>query len=399
MAANLTALTASLAALQQQVKDSQNASNVSWLLICGCLVFFMQCGFGMLEAGAVRSKATQVILLKNLFDVSLGGMLWWLCGFAFTNGTGSAFIGYAPPPGKGSLFATAGLTGELSASSGMDWALAFFQFTFAAAAATIVSGAVAERAQLPAYLAFSALMSGFVYPVVAHWVWSSSGWLSVYNPVAAQRFLSCGVIDFAGAGVVHMTGGVAALCGAKVIGPRTGRFDADGQPVPMPGHSSVLQVLGTFILWLGWYGFNAGSTLGLDHGKARTAARVVLITTLAAAGGGMSSVLMHRFRAAGRTWDVTAMCNGILAGLVSVTAGCATVHPWAGFLMGGMGGCIYRLASQTIRRLGIDDPLDAAAVVRAAAAQQQPRARAAALSARTLSAAAALAAPALHTHA
>lgn len=361
MAADSSDLAAQVAALQQQLQDTRLAADVSWLLFNGALVFFMQCGFGMLEAGAVRSMATQSIMLKNLFDVSLGGALWWLVGYAFTNGQGSPFIGFSPKPGGGSLFATAGLMSEdaLTTGSGLEWALCFFQFTFAAAAATIVSGAVAERAQLPAYLVFSSATTAFVYPVVAHWVWSTNGWLSVFSGGSA---LLGGVIDYAGAGVVHLTGGVAALIGSKVIGPRVGRFDESGRAVPMPGHSSVLQVLGTFILWLGWYGFNAGSTLGMSGTKARTAGRIVLVTTLSGASGGCVSVVLERFLGRSKAWEVSAMCNGILGGLVSITAGCATVHPWAALIMGSIGGSVARGASKALLQLKIDDPLDAFAV-------------------------------------
>ena len=221
-----------------------------------------------------------------------------------------------------------------------------------------MSGAVAERAQLPAYCIFSSLITGFVYPIVAHWVWSTSGWLSCSN----EGSWLC-MIDFAGSGVVHATGGIAALAGATIIGPRTGRFDASGHAVPMPGHSSVLQVLGTFILWLGWYGFNAGSTMGISTDtQARTAGRVVVTTTLSAAAGGITAVCLEKFIGNSRAWDVAAMCNGILAGLVSITAGCATVQPWAAIIMGLGGACFYRLASKVMLRLQIDDPLDAFAV-------------------------------------
>ena len=297
--------------------------------------------------------------LKNLFDVSLGAVLWWLIGFGFTNGGGNGFIGFTSISDHGSYFATEFLTSaRVAESSGADWALFFHQFTFAAAAATIVSGAVAERAQLPAYLAFSSVMTGLVYPVVAHWVWSSSGWLSTAN----SGCLLDGMIDFAGAGVVHMTGGVASLFGARIIGARRGRFDDSGHPVQMAGHSAVLQVLGTFILWLGWYGFNAGSTLGIDAARATTAGRTVLTTTLSGAAGGVVTISLERWLGRAKTWDVAAMCNGILAGLVSITAGCATVMPWAALLIGTTGACVYRGASQLMLAMRIDDPLDAFAV-------------------------------------
>jgi len=356
-----------LSAVQLDLAGLHESMDTFWLLFAGVLVFFMQCGFAMLEAGAVQSKSTQNIMLKNLFDASIGGLLWWLVGYGITNEGGSSFMGITPFGNRsGSHYATADQIAADADSrrpdaQGPEWALVFFQFTFAAAASTIVSGAVAERAQLPAYVLSSSIITGFVYPVVAHWVWSRSGWLSVNNADAALG----GVLDFAGSGVVHLTGGVAALAGAAIIGPRTSRFDAaTGHVVLVPGHSPVLQVLGTFILWLGWYGFNAGSTLSISTpAHARQAARVVLTTTISACCGGIGSVLLERFRGAMRRWDAVAMCNGILAGLVSITAGCATVPPWAALIIGLVGSTVYRLASTTILTLlHIDDPLDAFAV-------------------------------------
>ncbi len=348
--ASVNELQARLAAVQSSTL-SQEAADTFWLLISGILIFFMQCGFGMLEAGAVASRSTQSIMMKNLFDAALAGLLWWLVGYGITNEGGSSFLGLTPLANRtGSYYATFELMEGGAHTPGTHWANVFFQFTFAAASATIVSGAVAERAQLPAYLIFSSLITGFVYPVIAHWVWSSTGWLSWTNPDSPLQML-----DFAGSGVVHMTGGVAAFAGAAVIGPRSGRFDSSGHAVPMPGHSSVLQVLGTFILWLGWYGFNAGSTLAITTETAKTAGRVVVTTTLAAAAGGVTSVTLEKVLGARRTWDVVAMCNGILAGLVSITAGCATVMPWAGVIMGVVGGCVYRFASSTMLRLQVDD--------------------------------------------
>ena len=253
---------------------------------------------------------------------------------------------------------------DFAAGGGYDWAFWWFQFTFAAASCTIVSGAVAERAQLLAYLLYSGWITMLIYPVVVHWVWCEAGWLSVGNPDA---FLN-GVIDFAGSGVVHAVGGTAALVGAAIIGPRRGRFAMTvkgrrGPAIHMRGHSHVLQVLGTMILWLGWYGFNAGSTLSITGSSASTAARVVCTTTLAASTSGMCTVVLERIRGRGKTWDVSAMCNGVLSGLVSITAGCATVTAWAAVLIGAIASIWYRAASHLVLNvLKVDDPLDAAAV-------------------------------------
>ena len=230
-----------------------------------------------------------------------------------------------------------------------------------------MSGAVAERAQLLAYLIYTTVITGLIYPVVVHWVWDGNGWASCFNShTDDKKALLGGQIDFAGSGVVHMTGGVAALVGAAVIGPRSGRFEGGGRvgkPVPIKGHSSVLQVLGTFILWLGWYGFNPGSTLGITpSGYAQAAARSVVTTTLSAASGGITVCLLEKMLGS-KTWDVGAVCNGILGGLVSITAGCSVTYPWAAALIGFLGGFVYFGSSKLVLKVcKIDDPLDAFAV-------------------------------------
>jgi len=240
----------------------------------------------------------------------------------------------------------------------------WFQWTFAAAAATIVSGAVAERTHLLAYLSYTVLITILIYPVIVHWVWSAEGWLSASNADAFQG----GVVDFAGAGVVHLTGGTAGLCGAVIIGPRNGRFQrlpegGLGAPLPMPGHAPVLQVLGTFILWLGWYGFNAGSRLTLSSGDdSAVVGRIVANTTIAAATSGLTALLATLAFSKGRGYDVSVMCNGILSGLVSVTAGCATLPLWGALIVGAIGGLVNRGFGQLVLRLKVDDPLEASSV-------------------------------------
>ena len=280
-----------------------------------------------------------------------------------TGDTGNKFIG-GTDNAKG-FFASgwAGGTPKEHAT-GYDFALWFFQYVFAAAAATIVSGAVAERAQLMAYLIYSTVITGLIYPVVVHWVWDSNGWASAFNANTGDKGpLMGGQIDFAGSGVVHMTGGVAALVGAAVIGPRVGRFDENKKPMPIKGHSSVLQVMGTFILWLGWYGFNPGSTLGLSATNyTRDAARVVVTTTLAAATGGVTVCLLEKLLG-DKTWSVGAVCNGILGGLVSITAGCSVTYPWSAVVIAFLGGFVYFGASKCVLHVcKVDDPLDAFAV-------------------------------------
>jgi len=211
----------------------------------------LQAGFALLEAGSVRSKNTKNILLKNLLDACIGAIIWWAFGMGVAYGdsgssSGNVFIGTAND-GAGAFFA-AGWGSSSAQSNGFTMALWFFQYVFAAAAATIVSGAVAERAQLSAYLIYTCIITGFIYPIVVHWVWCNNGFLSGGFTGDKSLTVLGGCLDFAGSGVVHMTGGVAALCAAAIIKPRIGRFDENGKPVPMPGHSSPFVVLGTLIL-------------------------------------------------------------------------------------------------------------------------------------------------------
>ena len=251
-------------------------------------------------------------------------------------------------------------------TSGTDLIGWFFQFAFAATAATIVAGTVAERCKFEAYLAYSLMLTGFVYPVIVHSIWSTSGFLSAFTD---EKFLGSGMIDFAGSGVVHLTGGITALIAAKILGPRIGRFyDADGNELPEPvtftPHSVALQVLGTFILWVGWYGFNPGSTLSISPaGYADISALCAVNTTIAAASGSVSAMFTDMFlyrRKTGETmYDITMVMNGALSGLVAITAGCSVVEPWAAFVIGVIGGWVYIFYSSLLIKLKIDDAVDA----------------------------------------
>jgi len=337
-------------------------ADTMWLLVCAFLVFFMQCGFALLECGTVRAKNTKNILLKNLLDACVGAVIWWMIGYTIAYDTsGNGFIGGAKSVNgiRAPHSFLKDVAGNKEDSSGYTLAGWFFQYVFAAAAATIVSGAMAERTALTGYIVYTTVITMLIYPVVVHWVWSGEGWVSAFN----SDSFNGGVQDFAGSGVVHMTGGIAAICGAKIVGPRTGRFDEKKKALPMPGHSTTLQVMGTFILWLGWYGFNPGSSLGISATNyARDAARVVVTTTLSAAFGGLTVCLLEKL-VGDKTWSVQAVCNGILAGLVSITAGCSVLFPWAAALAGFLGGLVYFGASKLVLNvLKIDDPLDAFAV-------------------------------------
>lgn len=365
--AELKSLREDVAKLQTTVEEAGlvlNEVNTFYVMWAATLVFLMQLGFAMLSAGAVRTKNTANILLKGVLDACLGSLVWYFVGYGFAydiDGSPNPFIG-----GGKSHFALSGMHVE-EAKDGRDWVMWFFQYAFAAAAATIVSGAVAERCQLSAYLIYTVAITGFVYPVVVHWVWDTAGFLCAWNPDDSVR-IATGMVDFAGSGVVHMTGGWAALCGAAILGPRLGRFDINGNPAPgYSGHSMPLTVLGTFILWGGWYGFNQGSTLGLQN-QGQTAARVGVTTTLAAGAAAVTGlylkyVLPRNLGGTGMTvWDLGHTCNSLLGGLVGITAGCAVVEPYAAIIIGIIAAFVYHGASCLMRRLKIDDPLDAFAV-------------------------------------
>jgi Amt family ammonium transporter len=352
--ATVMSLQTELTALKAEVATAKAGLDTFYLLWAGALVFLMQAGFATLSAGSIRQKNVKNILLKNLLDACAGAIVWYLIGYGFAydaDGKTNPFIGAGP-----SNFAMSGFkAGDSNGGAYIGW---YFQFAFAAAAATIVSGAVAERCQLSAYLIYTCFITGFIYPVVVHWVWDGAGFMSAANPDA----MGSGSIDFAGSGVVHMTGGVAAFVGAKVLGPRIGRWE---NPAAFDGHSTPLQVIGTFLLWFGWYGFNPGSTLAL-HGVAKDAARAAVTTTLSAAAGGITGLFIKKFFPAKlggtKCWDIAHTCNSLLGGLVGITAGCSVITPQHAVLTGMISALVYHMGSCMMRKLKIDDPLDAFAV-------------------------------------
>ena len=264
------------------IADLTSAIDIAWLLIAGVLVLFMQAGFGLVESGFIRSKNVTNILMKNALDLSFGALAYWAVGWGLAYGT-TEFINIQFF-GGGSFFYGGG---------DADYAGFFFQFAFAATAATIVSGAVAERTKFAAYLIYTVVITAVIYPVVTHWAWGE-GFLSAY--ASDIVFGDNGMIDFAGSTVVHSVGGWAALVGAIMVGARRGKYNADGSVNPLPGHSMPLGFLGVMILWIGWYGFNAGSTLGLSDGFAGLAARVAVTTTLAAGAGAATAMALSRMR-------------------------------------------------------------------------------------------------------
>eukprot|EP00281_Chroomonas_sp_CCMP1168_P023444 CAMPEP_0206226934 /NCGR_PEP_ID=MMETSP0047_2-20121206/8355_1 /ASSEMBLY_ACC=CAM_ASM_000192 /TAXON_ID=195065 /ORGANISM="Chroomonas mesostigmatica_cf, Strain CCMP1168" /LENGTH=497 /DNA_ID=CAMNT_0053650053 /DNA_START=100 /DNA_END=1589 /DNA_ORIENTATION=+ len=358
----LEALIASTAA-ENSVKISNLAmdADLLWLVLCGALVFFMQAGFGVLEAGAIARKNVVNILFKNILDASGAAIMFWLVGYGFAYGqTAGGVIGK-------SNFALTEIYNGAGGPGGKDgWASFFFQWAFAGAAATIVAGSVAERCKISAYFVYSIFISAFIYPVIVHWVWGT-GWLSAWGarpdangdarPILRYNSESNGMIDFAGSGVVHAVGGWSGLMGAIALGPRKGRFDPiTGAVNAMPAHNAALMALGTLILWFGWYGFNCGSTLAIA-GYGNLAAKVAVNTTLSASAGCIVGCFtVKQFEG---HYDLGLTLNSILAGLVGVTASCPVVNPWMAVVIGSTSAWWYYLAHHLILKLKIDDPLDA----------------------------------------
>ena len=315
------------------IAEVGTAINEVWLVLAAALVMFMQAGFTLVEAGFTRAKNTGNIIMKNFMDFSVGALTYWAFGFALAYGgsTLGGFLAYGD-----FLF----FDDRTLAST---W---LFQVVFAATAATIISGAVAGRVKFSAYLIYTPFITGLIYPIVTHWVWNSEGWLA-----------EMGFVDFAGSGVVHMLGGTAALAGVLVLGPRIGRYGPDGKPRAIPGHSLTLGALGVFILWFGWYGFNAGSTLAA---VGQDVASPAVTTTLAAAGGAIGAMITA-WVVVGKP-DVGFTINGVLAGLVGITAGTAAMSFGMSIVTGLIAGVIMVLAVIGFERAGIDDPVGAISV-------------------------------------
>ncbi len=315
----------------------------AFVLLAAVLVIFMQAGFALVEAGLTRAKSVGNIMMKNLTDFIVGVIAFFCVGFAFAFGTGNDFIGTSGffLENLGNFNAYVEPAGNLTVPT-----FFVFQVAFAATAATIVSGAMAERTKFIAYLMYSVVISALIYPIVVHWVWGG-GWLSQ---------LDTPFVDFAGSTIVHSVGGWAALMGALFLGPRIGKYGADGKPRTIPGHSISFAVLGTLILWVGWYGFNPGSELAADA----TIGPIALTTTLAAAAGAIMAMLTSWVR--GGKPDVALTANGALAGLVAITAGCASVHNWAALVIGAIAGVLVVFAVSFFDRIKIDDPVGAISV-------------------------------------
>ncbi len=329
------------------------ALDTFWVLFAGSLVFFMNTGFGLLESGLCRSKNAVNILAKNFVVFAAASISFWFIGWGLMFGNGGGFFG-----SEGLLMLSGAdnspATGDAYAGaySSIAWtgvpleAKFFFQLVFAGTAATIVSGAVAERVQFVSFVVFAAILTAVMYPVTGHWIWGG-GWLA-----------GAGMWDFAGSTVVHSVGGWAALAGILVLGPRLGKFSKEGKVQPIPGHNMTSVFTGCFVLWLGWFGFNPGSTMAVGDGK--DIAHIFLTTNMAAAAGTLTAMITAWLKL-GKP-DYTMIANGCLAGLVAITAPCIWVSLPAAALIGGVGGVLVVLAVLTFDSLKIDDPVGALSV-------------------------------------
>ncbi|MFA8018119.1 ammonium transporter [Bremerella cremea] len=317
-----------------------------WTCLAAFLVFFMQAGFALVEAGFTRAKNACNIIMKNLMDFSIGSLSFWLVGFGLMFGTTNGFCGtdlfYFDGDSDAAL--------AVNSNAGFNWAFLIFQTVFCATAATIVSGAMAERTKFSAYLVYSVLITVIVYPIFGSWAWgglyAGGGWLE------GQGFL-----DFAGSTVVHSIGGWCALAGAITIGPRIGKYTADGKVKPIAGHSIPLGALGVFILWLGWFGFNPGSTTAVGGGSFA----YIAVTTNLAAAAGVVGAMITSWAMFGKP-DTSFTLNGALAGLVSITAGCDCLSPLWAAIAGLIGGVLVVLSCVFFDKLKIDDPVGAVSV-------------------------------------
>jgi Amt family ammonium transporter len=327
-----------LAAVMEEAKDYVNGLDTLWVCLGAMLVFWMQPGFALVEAGLTQSKNAANILMKNFVDFMCGTVLFWIIGFSIMYGAGNAFFGW-----EGFTF--------IGTDSNVPAECTFiFQTVFCATTATIVSGAMAERTKFSMYVVFSILISALIYPLEGHWSWGG-GWLS-----------EMGFHDFAGSTVVHLCGGALALAGAIVLGPRVGKYGKDGKSRAIPGHNLVLCALGVFCLWVGWFGFNPCSTVAATgYANAVSMSHVFVTTNMAAATGGIAAMIY--------TWlfdkkpSLSMVCNGVLAGLVGITAGCDCVSIASAALIGSVVSIVMCFSVSFIDKVcKIDDPVGAVSV-------------------------------------
>jgi Amt family ammonium transporter len=331
--------------MENSIFELQYALDTFYFLICGALVMWMAAGFAMLEAGLVRSKNTTEILLKNVALYAVACTMYMVCGYAIMYG-GDIFL---------STITGDGVTGAEEPATYAPSADFFFQVVFVATAMSIVSGAVAERMKLWAFLVFAVVMTGFIYPMEGSWTWGGNAVFGMYT------LGDLGFSDFAGSGIVHMAGAAAALAGVLLLGARKGKYGANGQINAIPGANLPLATLGTFILWLGWFGFNGGSVLATASVESANAVAIVFMNTNAAAAGGLIGALIVARIMFGKA-DLTMALNGALAGLVAITAEPSTPTALQATLFGAIGGVLVVFAILTLDKMKIDDPVGAISV-------------------------------------
>lgn len=324
-----------------------------WMLSTSALIFFMHAGFTLLEAGTARMKSAQHVLVKNIVVVVMAFLAWYAIGYALARGV-------VDNPGR--FLGHSGFFMDSFFEHKEKFRQWLFQGAFCATSCTIVSGAMAERTKLSGFAVYVVAITGVIYPVVAYWCWSGEGFLA-YDNDEGRRVNGLDFppyMDFAGSGVVHLVGGIGAVCGAVAVGPRHGRYDNPDDFLP---HNIPLLLLGTILLWFGWYGFNGGSTQEMHELRAaHRAGRIVTNTTLAPAIAGPMVFLLRATVFPPHRFDVAALCNGILCGLVAITAACPYVKPWESVAIGAIAGFVYQAFSMLLERLQIDDVVDAAAV-------------------------------------
>ncbi len=328
--------------------ETMQGLDTMWVVVAGVLVLFMQAGFAFLEAGLSRGKNAGHLATKNLVILSISVLVFWAVGFGFSFSYGNALIGlhgFFVNPFQADVDK---LFPSLAYSDATMSSKILFQTAFCAVSLAIVWGGMAERVRFPVYLIFGVIFSGVIYPIVGHWIWGN-GWLS-----------TLGMQDFAGSTVVHLQGALSALAGAIVLGPRIGKYRKKGVPLPIPGHNIPFVILGTLILWLGWFGFNPGSTMGVNLPIPGYFAYVAMTTNLAAAAGVLAATITSWFLL--KSPDMSMMANGALAALVAITASCAFVSPLFAIVIGAMAGIIAVLGVLWVDRIGIDDPVGAVSV-------------------------------------
>jgi Amt family ammonium transporter len=334
--------------MENQIFELQYALDTFYFLVCGALVMWMAAGFAMLEAGLVRSKNTTEILTKNVALYAVACTMYMVCGYSIMYGGGDFTMFLSGIVGDG-------VTGAEEPATYAPSSDFYFQAVFVAATMSIVSGAVAERMKLWAFLLFAVVMTGFIYPMEGSWTWGGEAVFGMYT------LGDLGFSDFAGSGIVHMAGAAAALAGVMLLGARKGKYGKDGQIFAIPGANLPLATLGTFILWLGWFGFNGGSVLATASIESANSVAVVFMNTNAAAAGGMIAALVTARLLFGKA-DLTMALNGALAGLVAITAEPSTPTPLLATLFGGIGGVLVVFSIITMDKFKIDDPVGAISV-------------------------------------